>query len=93
MRSVLRHIPRLRLGGRWPTLPEEWGERAKATGQRLRQASIEVAEEIHEHALAEEMRACPEDQFPAAEYLGELNKRSKGAGTRAFRLAERRRPR
>jgi hypothetical protein len=59
----------------------------------MREASIEIAEQIGDHALADEMRAHEGDTFPAAEYLLELNKRSKNAGNRAYRIAVRRRPR
>ena len=82
-----------RPAGRWPTTATEWIDGARDVDRRLREASIEVAEEIGEQDLASEIRANTDDFFPAAEYLFELNKRSNGAGDRAYHLAVRRRPR
>jgi hypothetical protein len=78
---------------RWPTTAEGWAEGEEEVSRRIRTAAIEVAEEIGEFGLADEMRAQGEVLFPAAEYLQELNKRSKNAGNRAYRLAVRRRTR
>jgi len=87
-------MPRFKLRGlgltRWPTTPEEWARAAAATGARMREAAIEVAEEIDARDLADEMREDRQEAFPAAEYLSRLNERSPGAGNRALRRAEKR---
>jgi hypothetical protein len=57
----------------------------------MRAAAAKVAEDIGESALASEIRANHDAVFPAAEYLGKLNRLSKGAGNRAYRLAEQQR--
>lgn len=82
LRWLTPRVPR-----RWPTTTEEWAVREAALQRRLHSAAIEVAERINEAELAEEMRSYPYQEFPAAEYLGELNRRSRGSGDRAHRLA------
>lgn len=84
-------FPKLKLGQRLPRTVDEWSTAAADAQTRLRAAAIDVAEQIGSLDLAEEMRACSNDAFPAAEYLAKLNVRSRGAGNRAHRLATRRR--
>lgn len=81
------HVPR------WPTSPDGWAQLEAAFHVRVRAAVLEVAEEIGAHELADEVRAISPEVFPAAEYLRALNQRASGAGNRAFRLAQSRRPR
>lgn len=73
--------------GRWPATTDEWASLEKDFHRRIRQACIDVARDIGQGDLAKEMEDHSGEPFPAAEFLQELNNRSRGAGNRAFDLA------
>lgn len=81
---------RLRWLSRWPATAQEWEAGAAELQSAVQAAAIEEAERTGNDALAEEMRRYASSDFPAAEYLSELNRRSPGAGTRAHRSATKR---
>jgi hypothetical protein len=74
----------------WPTTVAGWLEGAWEMQGHLRDAAIEVADEIGAPDLVERMRAEPAQSFPADRYLAELNERRRGAGDDAVKRAGRR---
>jgi hypothetical protein len=72
---------------RYPTTPEGWLSTANELGEIAREVMAKAATEINADDLANEIRADTASVFPLDQYRRELNRRSRGTGDRAERLA------
>jgi hypothetical protein len=75
-----------------PLTVDDWSERMHSGQTWLKESCINMALELGEDELARRMGEETIDAFPGAEYLIELEALRKGAGMKAFRRAQRKRP-
>jgi hypothetical protein len=71
----------------YPKSPDEWIHSAQDFARLGQRAMAQVAAEIGDHALAEEILANADRVFPYERYKCRLNETRRGAGNRAERLA------
>jgi hypothetical protein len=71
----------------YPTTAQSWLDLALEMGDIARGTMASVASEIGENDLAREIREDSSRVFPMDRYKRELNRRSRGAGDRAEKLA------
>jgi len=71
----------------YPKSPDAWIESAQDFARLGQEAMANVASDIGDHALAEEILANTDRIFPYERYKRLLNQRRRGAGNRAERLA------
>lgn len=71
----------------YPKSREDWIRSAQDFARLCQQAMAQVAFEIGDHKLAEEISMNTDRVFPCERYLRRLNERRRGAGNRAERLA------
>ncbi len=86
MRSLYRRVTLKSL----PTSTHEWEKVVRESGREMREASIQVANEVGLTRLADEIASPQGHGVSISHYVKQIEKRSQGAGVRVLRLAMRR---